>query len=311
MSFPYSDDNKRYHTLSYHNRTSGVPTQKAIVDAGLSCPNIDGSKGRGGCVFCDGSGSYFSPGSRLTVTQQLDRESKRIWSRRPGVPLIAYFQGNTNTYTTCAHLEALLEEALSFPGVAGLSVATRPDCLPPDIVELLGAFAGRTRLTVELGLQTVQDSTAELIHRCYPFSEFQEGFRRLREQNIRICVHLINGLPGETQADMLNTARVLGAMGPEAVKIHLLHVLRETELASWFLEGRYHPMEFEDYINTVVSQLELLPMATVIERITGDGDKNRLLAPLWSRNKIRVLGTIDQRMAERETYQGRLCLAEC
>ena len=303
--FPYSFDNKRYHTLAYHNRRHNCKTQKAIVDSGLSCPNIDGTCGVSGCIFCDGGSGYFALDQRLSVSEQIRLETERIRRKNPTAGIVAYFQVHTNTYAPVEMLSDLYREALACD-IQGISIATRPDCLPDDVLDLLSEVAREKPLTVELGLQSVSDVTAERIRRGYPYKVFEENYRKLRARGIRVCVHIIDGLPGETQADMLETAKVLGALKPNAVKIHLLHVIRGTPLASLWESGKYTPMTFEDYVDTVVKQLELLPMDTVIERITGDGYKRKLLAPLWSRDKIRVLGTIDQEMARRNTWQGRL-----
>ena len=303
--FPYAFDNKRYHTLAYHNRVQNCKTQKAVVDAGLSCPNIDGTCGVGGCIFCDGGSGYFAPDKTLSVTEQLKAEEARIRKKSPESKIIAYFQVHTNTYAPVGKLRKLYEEALAF-GVYGISVATRPDCIGDDVLNLLKELNGKTRLTVELGLQSSSDETAARIHRGYKYDVFQKAFLRLRENNIRVCVHIIDGLPDEMEADMLKTAEDLAGLRPDGMKIHLLHVIRGTQLAELYESGLYTPMTFENYVHTVIRQLEVLPPETVIERITGDGDKTKLLAPLWSRDKIRVLGTIDREMTAGNTWQGRL-----
>lgn len=303
--FPYAFDNKRYHTLAYHNRQLNCKTQKAIIDAGLSCPNLDGTCGVGGCIFCDGGSGYFAPDKRLSVAQQLERETARIRVKHPNDGIIAYFQVHTNTYAPVGTLRDLYEQALS-GDIAGISIATRPDCLGGEVLALLKEAAKRKPLTVELGLQSVNDETAERINRGYPYAVFEDAFLRLRAAGIRVCVHIIDGLPGEGIEQMLETAKTLAGLRPDGVKIHLLHVIRGTRLAELFESGQYTPMTFDGYIDTAIRQLELLPPETVIERITGDGDKEKLLAPLWSRDKIRVLGTIDREMALRNTWQGRL-----
>ncbi|MGN0479226.1 MAG: TIGR01212 family radical SAM protein [Hominenteromicrobium sp.] len=303
--FPYAFDNKRYHTLAYHNRQANCKTQKAVLDAGLSCPNLDGTCGVGGCIFCDGGSGYFTPDSRLSIREQLEEETARIRRKHPDAGVIAYFQAHTNTYADVDTLRSLYEQALG-ADIAGLSIATRPDCIGEDVLALLKELREKKPLTVELGLQSSSDRTAERINRGYPYEAFAACFARLRGAGIRICVHIIDGLPGENEADMLETARALADLRPDAVKIHLLHVICGTKLAELYESGCYTPLTLEEYTDIVVRQLELLPPETVIERITGDGDKARLLAPLWSRDKIRVLGTIDQKMARRNTWQGRL-----
>lgn len=303
--FPYAFDNKRYHTLAYHNRQANCKTQKAVLDAGLSCPNLDGTCGVGGCIFCDGGSGYFTPDHRLSIREQLELETARIRRKHPNDGIIAYFQAHTNTYAPMETLRRLYDEALA-ADIAGISIATRPDCIGDDVLALLKEIAERKPLTVELGLQSSSDETAARINRGYPYTTFAACFARLRAAGIRVCVHIIDGLPGENAEQMLETAQALARLRPEALKIHLLHVIRGTKLAQLYEQGDYVPLTMEAYIDIVIRQLELLPPETVIERITGDGDKEKLLAPLWSRDKIRVLGTIDREMAARNTWQGRL-----
>ena len=220
--------------------------------------------------------------------------------------MIAYFQAHTNTYAPLDTLKRKYEEALSVDGVCGLSIATRADSLPKETVAYLAQLSQQTYLTVELGLQTIHDGTAERIHRGHSYAEFLHAYQILKGHGIRVCVHLIDGLPGETQSMMLETARAVGRLRPDAVKLHLLHILRGTPLAEEFTAGKLEPMTREAYICTVCSQLERLPPETVIERVTGDGQRKMLLAPLWSLDKIAVLGGIDQEMARRDTIQGAL-----
>lgn len=299
--FPYSCDNKRYHTLHYHNQvTFGGRVWKAVLDGGFTCPNLDGTKGTGGCAFCDGgSGAFTKP---LPLPEQLALERERIRRHDPDARIIAYFQVHTNTYAPAQRLRALYETALQ-EDVIGLSVGTRPDCLPEEVLALLAELNERTYLTVELGLQTVHDATAERFGRGYGYAEFLEGYARLQTLGIRTCVHLINGLPGESPEDMIDSARQLGRLRPQAVKLHLLHILEGTRCAALWRAGALLPMEQETYVDTVVRQLEVLPPETVIERLTGDGEKSRLLAPRWSMDKRSTLGAIDKRLAMRDTMQ--------
>ncbi len=304
MEFIYSDDNKRYHTLNYHNKhTYGCKVHKAAIDAGFTCPNIDGSRGEGGCIYCSAGSGYFTAESALTVAEQFRREQQRIREKYPDARITAYFQAHTNTYSTVETLSALYSEAI-YAGADGLAVATRADCLDEEKIYLLKSLS--VPVTVELGLQTIHDSTAERINRCYSFDEFVSGYLQLKQAGIRVCVHIINGLPDETEEMMLQTAMQLGKLRPDGVKIHLMHVIEGTRLAQMYVAGEYTPLEKQQYIDIVVKQLEHLPPETVIERITGDGDKTTLLAPLWSRDKISVLGGIDKRMAQLDTWQGRL-----
>ena len=306
--FSYSLDNKRYHTLNFHNKTVyGGRVGKAVIDAGFTCPNKDGTKGTGGCIYCmDGSG-YFTAahGGNIydSVQRQLSAEKERIFKKYPDSMIIAYFQAHTNTYAPVETLRIAFTAALDF-GVTGISIGTRADCLPDDVIGLLSQLNSKTDLTVELGLQTVHDRTAAVINRCYDYREFLSGYEKLKSADIRTCLHIINGLPGETKDDMLDTAREVARLHPDAVKIHLLHVNRNTALERMYLGGEYSPLTRDEYIDIVISQLEYLPQDIVIERITGDADKKYLVAPKRSADKIAVLGGIDKQMKLRGTYQG-------
>lgn len=307
--FPYSSDNKRYHTLNFYNKSRYKSrVMKAVIDAGFTCPNADGTKGVGGCIYCrEGSGYFtgrYSDNIYEDVKNQLQAEKKRIYEKYPDCQIIAYFQANTNTYAPLPVLEKAYSAALDC-SVAGISIGTRADCLSKEVIELLKRVAEKTDLTVELGLQTIHDKTAQLINRCYSYGEFLEGYHRLIAAGIRTCLHIINGLPGESYDDMISTAKEVGRLSPKAVKIHLLHINKGTALEKMYLEGKYTPMEKEDYINIVTDQLLYIPPETVIERLTGDGDRRYLVAPLWSRDKISVLGGIDKRMAEKDIWQGK------
>ena len=309
--FRYSDDNKRYHTLNYYNKTGFTgKVFKAVIDAGFSCPNKDGTKGTGGCIYCMSGSGYFTKKTDGeiydNVKRQLAAEKERIYKKHPDSLITAYFQANTNTYAPVATLKEAYTAALDF-GVHGISIGTRADCLPDDVIALLSQINNRTHLTVELGLQTVHDKTAQIINRCYTYDEFLTGYRKLKNAGIRTCLHLIDGLPGETKADMLETAKEVARLHPDAVKIHLLHVNRNTALEQIYLSGNYSPLTRDEYIDIVISQLEYLPADIVIERITGDADKRCLVAPLWSADKTAVLGGIDRQMKLRDTYQGIKC----
>lgn len=301
--FRFSDDNKRYHTLNYHNlHTYGRKVHKAAIDCGFSCPNLDGTKGSGGCIFCSGGSGYFTAKSVLSVTEQFSAERERICKKYPEAAITAYFQANTNTYAPVEKLSALYGEAIA-AGADSLAIATRADCLDEERASLISSLP--LPVTVELGLQTIHDTTAEAINRCHTFEEFLCGYKMLKAHGIRVCVHIINGLPDEDADMMLETARVLGKLRPDGVKIHLLHVIEGTRLADMYRNGAYQPLSKEEYIDIVIRQLELLAPETVIERVTGDGDKRTTLAPKWSFDKISVLGGIDKRMAELDTWQGR------
>lgn len=292
--FPYSDDNKRYHTLAYHNRhTYGGRVYKATLDAHFSCPNMKS----GGCIYC------VNTSDARTIKEQWLAECARIRAKDENARICAYFGAHTNTFCSPEELSELLQTALEL-GAFSVSIATRADCLDEPKTRILAEFP--LPLTVELGLQTVHDSTAALINRGHTFADFLRGYALLRECGIRVCVHIINGLPDETPNMMLETARELALLRPDGVKIHSLHVLNGTRLCELYENGTYTPLTREEYIDITARQLELLPPETVIERVTGDGDKSLLTAPLWSANKIAVLGGLDKRLAELDTYQGKL-----
>ena len=305
--FRYSDDNKRYHTLAYHNRkTFGEKIYKAVIDAGFTCPNKDGTCGNEGCIFCGGGSGYFTAPSEIPVMTQLENELERIHRKVPDAKIIAYFQANTNTYAPAERLRKIYEPLIGLPYLKGISIGTRADCLPDDTLDFLEELSTKTYLTVELGMQSVHEKTIELIKRGYSHDVFLQGYHALKQRGIRVCVHIINGLPYETEEDMISTARQLGQLSPDGVKIQLLHVIRGTALEKMYNENVFETMTMEGYIETVVKQLELLPPETVIERITGDGDKRTLAAPMWSTNKIAVLGGIDKLQRQLDSFQGRI-----
>lgn len=290
--FPFSNDNKRYHTLAYHNKqTYGGRVYKATLDAHMSCPN------KGGCIYC---GDTFDSRS---IEEQWAAECERIHAKDKNAKICAYFGVRTNTFCSSEKLSELLEKAQKL-GAFSVSLATRADCLDEEKARILSGIS--LPLTVELGLQTIHDKTANLINRGHSFEDFLRGYNLLRSHNIRICVHIINGLPNETCEMMTETARVLGKLRPDGVKIHSLHVLKGTRLFEMYKNGGVKLLEREEYIDITARQLELLPQETVIERVTGDGDKSLLAAPLWSADKISVLGGLDKRLADDDTFQGRL-----
>jgi len=289
--FKYSDDNKRYHTLYYHNlHEYGCRVFKATVDAGLSCPH-------GRCAFC-----AEVPIDRRTIEEQFAAEKARIHTKFPDAKILMYYGIRTNTYCSAEYLSEMLEKARDC-GAFAVSVATRPDCVDEDRALVLANCP--LPITVELGLQTIHDKAAELIHRGDTFEGFLRCYRLLKQHKLRVCVHIIDGLPGETPEMMLETAREVGKLRPDGVKIHSLHVLRGTAMSELYARGEYVPLERGEYIDIVVRQLEVLPPETVIERVTGDGDKSLLEAPFWSKDKIAVLGGIDKRMAVLDTFQGK------
>ncbi|MBE6589696.1 MAG: TIGR01212 family radical SAM protein [Ruminococcaceae bacterium] len=307
--FLYSDTNKRYHTYDYHMKKHfGGKCAKLPLDAGFTCPNIDGGCSTGGCIYCSSRGSGdFAPEPLLSIGEQIRRQRERYARKWDTSRCIAYFQAHTNTYAPTTVLREKFESALCEEGIVGLHVATRADCLPEETVEYLAQLSERTYLCVELGLQSSSDETATLINRGHTYAQFLDGYERLRRASdrIRICVHIILGLPGEDDERMLRTVRDVAALRPDEVKLHLLHVLRGTPLAKMYEEGKYVPLERTHYIRLVADALELLPPETVIARLTGDGMGEELLAPLWSLKKTTVINDVDKLLFSRNSYQGK------
>lgn len=301
--FLYSDTNKRYHTYDFYLRNKfESKCVKIPLDCGFTCPNIDGTRGHGGCTYCSGT---FANTMKASVSEQFHEAKKILDNKWKNTKYIPYFQAYTNTYAPLEVLKPLYEEALSLPNVVGLNIATRADALEPDVVDYLFELSERTFLTIELGLQTVHDVTAERINRCHSYDEFLDGYNKLKGLNV--CVHIINGLPGEDKSMMLETARELAAIHPSGVKIHLLHILKNTVIAEQYNKGEFDALTLDEYVDIVVSQLEILPVDIYIGRITGDGLKSELIAPLWSLKKFVVMNEIDKLMVHTDTYQGRLC----
>lgn len=304
--FKYSDDNKRYHTWNYHMRhTFGEKVMKISLNAGFTCPNIDGSKGIGGCSYCSSSGSgdfAGDPDEKLLLQFETVKERMhKKWSEGKYMP---YFQAHTNTYAPVSVLRRCFEPFLRQPGVVGISIATRADCLPLDVLDYLEELNSRTYLIVELGLQSIYDTTGKCINRCHTYADFLDGYNKLTQRGIRVCVHLINGLPGEDKAMMLESAHAVAALNPYCVKLHLLHVLKNTPIAAELERGEFKLLSMEEYVDIIIGQLELFPEETVIQRLTGDGGRNSLIGPMWSLKKFVVLNEIDKEMLHRNTYQG-------
>lgn len=304
--FPFSEDNKRYHTYAYFlKHRYGGRVARIPLDGGFSCPNRDGTKGVGGCAFCSGRGSGDQIPAMPLLRVQYDAGCAKLAEKWPDARYIPYLQAFSGTYAPIDHLRFVYQEAMALPGAVGLAVATRADCITGAAADLLAEIAHQTDLTVELGLQTASDETARLVNRCETRSEFLEGFARLQARNISVWVHLINGLPGETPADMCASAQFVAGLGAQGIKIHLLHVLRGTLFASEYMEGRLPVLSREEYVAVVCDQLELLPPSVVVGRLTGDGAAAELLAPLWSRRKREVLNAIDRELARRNSFQGK------
>ena len=293
---------KRYNALNdYLKNRFGKKMYKLAVTGGFTCPNRDGTKGTGGCIFCSsaGSGDFAERGEDIKA--QLAAAKMRIESKLPpGCGFIAYFQSFTNTYAPTDKLRTLFEAALDAEGIDALSVATRPDCINEENVRLLGELNRKKPVFVELGLQTSNEDTARYINRCYPNSDFTEAVRLLRSEGLEVIVHIIIGLPNETEADILNTVRFVSSHEIQGVKLQLMHVLKNTRLA----ETDYTPLEQEEYYDILGKCLEHLRPDIIIHRLTGDGDKRQLIAPLWSGDKHCVLNGFMRYIDEHDIVQG-------
>ena len=276
---------------------------KVPIDAGFTCPNRDGTKGVGGCTFCSEKGSGdFAAGRRYKITEQIDRGIEMMERKWQGAVMIPYFQSYTNTYAPLNVLKERYEEALSHPRCTGICIATRPDSITDEVAEYLHFLANKHFLMLELGLQSTCDKVARAFNRGYTFEEFLSGYEKVKD--LFVCIHLINGLPGESREGMIENARVIATLRPSAVKIHLLHVIKGTKLCELYEKEKFRTMTQEEYVNTVCDQIELLPKETVIERVTGDGADEMLVAPMWSKKKLVVQNDIDRELFRRGTYQG-------
>ncbi len=296
--------NKRYYTWDYHLKEKfGGKVFKVSLDGGFSCPNIDGSKGQGGCTYCAYSFKRQTPDDLLIQFKNGINALHKKWPDAD--KYIPYFQANTNTYAPLEELKAKYETVLSQDGVVGLSIATRADALEEDVLDYLCELNKKTYLIVELGLQSVHDITAKRINRGHDYNCFLEGVKKLNDRNIPVCVHIINGLPGESYEMMIETVKEVSKLNIHCIKIHLLHIIKGTKLAEEFANGEFKEMTLEDYVKVVCDQLELLPPDVVVQRVTGDGLKDSLIAPLWSLKKFVVMNEIDKELKRRNSYQGK------
>ena len=298
-------NNKNYYDLkSYWRNLFGCSVHKLQIDAGFTCPNRDGHVALGGCIYCDGRGSKLRQAGELpSVTEQI-ASGKKYYTKQAG-KFIAYFQTFTNTYAPVEKLRALYDEALNQEDVIGLSIGTRPDCLGSDVVELLSGYAQKYHVWVELGLQSVHDKTLTLINRGHSFQQFEDAVNALAGHGLNICVHIIIGLPGESDEDVLATAKTLAAMPIHGIKIHSLLALDGTALGEMYKKGRINMITKEKYVSLVADVLEVLPPQTVIQRLTADGYRDIFLAPDWAMNKLDVLNSIDKELIRRDSYQGK------
>lgn len=305
--FKYSNTNKRYHTLDYFYKNKfNSKIFKVSLNANFSCPNIDGTVGYGGCIYCSKSGSgEFAGNKEDEIEKQFNEVKNMMLKKWPNAKYIGYFQARTNTYAPVETLKKLHNKILSQENVIGLNIATRPDAISDDCLDYLEELNKKTYLTIELGLQTSNNKTSKLINRCHSLECFENMVTKLRERKIDVIVHIINGLPYETKEDMINTVKYLNKLDIQGIKIHMLSILKETPLAYLYEKEKFHILSKEEYIDIVVSQLEELRKEIVIHRITGDPKIEDLIEPKWLTKKFCVLNDIDKEMVKRNTYQGK------
>ena len=299
-------NDKPYHSLDYElKKRFGEKIYRLTLNGGMSCPNRDGHIGHGGCIFCSSGGSGdFAADAALSIRQQIEAGKKLLSNKRPVNKYIAYFQAFTNTYGPVDYLRSIFTEAIQCPEVVLLSIATRPDCLQPEIMELLAELNQIKPVWIELGLQTVHEDTASFIRRGYALSVYEDAVRHLRAYDIEVITHVIIGLPGESEEDILATVRYVVDSKAEGIKLQLLHVIEGTDLAIDYRAGAFNTLEMDEYIRIIQKCVELIPETMVIHRLTGDGNKKSLLAPLWSGDKKRVLNAIRAAFQRDDVEQG-------
>jgi len=300
-------NDKRYHSLDYHfKHTFGEKIYRLSLNGGMTCPNRDGHIRTGGCIFCSAGGSGdFAATPTLSITAQIEEAKLRVAGKTKCTKYIAYFQAYTNTYAPVEYLRKIFSEAISHPDIVALSIATRCDCLPDDVLDLLEELNQIKPVWVELGLQTIHAKTLEFIRSGFTLEQFDASVMKLYHRKIDVITHLILGLPGETRDDMLSSLTYVAKLPISGLKLQLLHVLRDTDLASYYEANPFWTFSMEEYCDFIVDCIELLPPDIVLHRITGDGPRNLLIAPLWSTDKKRVLNTIQKRFVERDTWQGK------
>ena len=303
---------KPYYSLdAWCKNTYGRKLYKAALDIGCTCPNRDGTLDTRGCIFCSAGGSGdFAASRQLSVTDQLNQAKALLsskWTPEPGKPsLIAYFQAYTNTYAPVSYLRELFTEAIAQPDIAALSIATRCDCLPPEVLDLLSELNCQKPVWIELGLQSIHNDTLRQIRSGFTYEQYLSAVDALKDRGLSVITHLILGLPGETEEMMLASVDAIAHLPIDGVKLQLLHVLKNTDLALLYEKAPFPVFSLEEYCDFVVTCIEHLPPEMVIHRLTGDGPRSLLIAPLWSTDKKRVLNTIYKRFRERDTWQGKL-----
>ena len=296
---------KHYYSLNeYYQQKYGKKVYRLAISGGMTCPNRDGTLGTRGCIFCSAVGSgEFAASASLSVTQQLEQAKQRVRSKTSDDAYIAYFQPFSNTYADVKTLRRLYEEAIAPEEIVGLAIGTRPDCLPDEVIALLKEINAIKPVTVELGLQTIHEKTAEYIRRGYPLPVYERAVKALREAGIGVITHVILGLPGETEEMMIDTVSYVGGL-TDGIKLQLLHVIEGTDLAEDYRKGAFETLTLEEYAHILCRCIEVLPENVVICRLTGDGDKRSLIVPLWSADKKRVLNFINRMLDEKNIQQG-------
>ena len=305
-NFKYSSTNKRYHTLDYYYKNRfNEKIFKVSLNANFSCPNIDGTVGYGGCIYCSKTGSgEFAGNKEEAIEKQFIEVKETMLKKWPKAKYIGYFQARTNTYAPVDKLKSLYETILKQDNVIGLNIATRPDAITNECLDYLEKLNKKTYLTIELGLQTTNKNTSILINRCHTLECFENMVQELRKRNIDVVVHIINGLPYETKEDMINTVKYINKLDIQGIKIHMLSILKNTKLEKVYNEQPFKVLTKEEYVDIVIEQLEYLRPEIVIHRITGDPKKDDLIEPKWLVKKFCVLNDIDKEMVKRDTYQG-------
>lgn len=305
--FLYSNTNKRYHTLDYfYKQKFGCKVCKISLNAGFSCPNMDGKIGTGGCIYCSKSGSGEYGGNKNDDLIKQFNEVKKVMDRKwSDSKYIGYFQARTNTYAPLNILKEKYETILNLDNVVGLSIATRPDAISDECLDYLEELNEKTFLTIELGLQTIHENTTDLINRCHDLKCFDDMVKKLHDRNIFVVAHVINGLPYETKEMMIDTVKHLNKIGIDGIKIHMLSILKDTPLEKMYLEKPFHLLSEAEYVDIVCDQLECLRPEIVIQRLTGDPMASELIGPDWLIKKVQVLNDIDKEMVRRNSYQGK------
>lgn len=304
--FKYSDDNKRYHTLTYYYKKKfNAKICKVSLNANFTCPNIDGKVGFGGCIYCSKLGSGdFGGNPEESLEEQFEKGKKLMQNKWPHAKFIAYFQANTNTYAKVKRLKECFEPFIEKDDCIGLSIATRSDSISDECLDYLEDINKRTFLIVELGLQTIHEKTSKLINRCSTLDNFDRMVKKLKMRNINVVVHIINGLPYETEEMMLETVKHLNNLNIDGIKIHMLAILKNTPLEKYYRSHKFHILTKEEYVNIVVKQLEYLNEKIVIHRLTEDPNQNDIIEPTWLAKKFTILNEIDKIMSNRNLYQG-------